>query len=30
MKTKVSPTVIGLFVIGAFVLGFIALISFGG
>jgi paraquat-inducible protein B len=30
MKTKVSPTVIGLFVIGAFVLGFVALLSFGG
>jgi paraquat-inducible protein B len=30
MKTKVSPTVIGLFVLGAFVLGFVALISFGG
>ncbi|HTZ19609.1 MAG TPA: MlaD family protein [Opitutaceae bacterium] len=29
MKTKVSPTIIGLFVIGAFVLGFVALISFG-
>jgi paraquat-inducible protein B len=29
MKTKVSPTVIGLFVIGAFVLGFVALLSFG-
>jgi paraquat-inducible protein B len=30
MKTKVSPAVIGLFVIGAFVLGFVALLSFGG
>ncbi len=30
MKTKISPTVIGLFVIGAFVLGFVALLSFGG
>jgi paraquat-inducible protein B len=30
MKTKVSPTVIGLFVLGAFVLGFVALLSFGG
>lgn len=30
MKTKVSPTVIGLFVLGAFVLLLVALLSFGG
>ncbi len=30
MKTKVSPTVIGLFVLGALLLGIIALFSFGG
>jgi paraquat-inducible protein B len=30
MKTKISPTVVGLFVIGAFVLGIIALLTFGG
>ncbi len=30
MKTKVSPAVVGLFVLGAFVLGLIALFSFGG
>ena len=30
MKTKVSPTVVGLFVLGALLLGSIALFSFGG
>lgn len=30
MKTKISPTTIGLFVLGAFVLGVVALFSFGG
>lgn len=30
MKTKVSPAIIGLFVLGAFALGLIALLSFGG
>lgn len=30
MKTKVSPAVVGLFVLGALVLGVIALLSFGG
>ncbi len=30
MKTKVSPTVVGLFVLGALLLGAIALFSFGG
>ncbi len=30
MKTKVSPTVIGLFVLGALALGIVALFSFGG
>lgn len=30
MKTKVSPTVVGLFVLGALVLGMVALFSFGG
>lgn len=30
MKTKVSPAVVGLFVLGALVLGLIALFSFGG
>lgn len=30
MKTKVSPAVVGLFVLGAFVLGLVALFSFGG
>lgn len=30
MKTKVSPAVVGLFVLGAFVLGIGALFSFGG
>ncbi len=30
MKTKVSPTVIGLFVLGAFVLAVVALFAFGG
>ena len=30
MKTKVSPTVVGLFVLGALLLGVIALFSFGG
>ena len=29
MKTKVSPTVVGLFVLGAILLGIIALLSFG-
>lgn len=29
MKTKVSPTVVGFFVLGAFFLGIIALLSFG-
>lgn len=30
MKTKISPTVVGLFVLGAFLLAGIALFSFGG
>ena len=30
MKTKVSPTVVGLFVLGAFALAVIALLAFGG
>lgn len=30
MKTKVSPAVVGLFVLGAFILGLVALFSFGG
>ncbi len=30
MKTRVNPTVVGLFVIGAMALGVIALLSFGG
>lgn len=30
MKTKVSPAVVGLFVLGALVLGMVALFSFGG
>ena len=30
MKTKVSPAVVGLFVLGALLLGVIALLSFGG
>ena len=30
MKTKVSPAVVGLFVLGALALGMIALLSFGG
>lgn len=30
MKTKLSPAVVGLFVLGAFALGVIALLSFGG
>ncbi|HEX7631330.1 MAG TPA: MlaD family protein [Lacunisphaera sp.] len=30
MKTKVSPAAIGVFVIGAFALGLIAILSFGG
>ena len=30
MKTKVSPTVVGLFVLGAFALGLVGLFSFGG
>jgi paraquat-inducible protein B len=30
MKTKVSPTIVGAFVIGAMVLGIVALFSFGG
>ncbi|MFA6959438.1 MAG: MlaD family protein [Opitutaceae bacterium] len=30
MKTKVSPAIVGLFVLGAFVLGLVALFSFGG
>lgn len=30
MKTKVSPTLVGLFVLGALVLGAVALFSFGG
>lgn len=30
MKTKVSPAVVGLFVLGALVLGIVALFSFGG
>jgi len=30
VKTKISPTVVGLFVLGAILLGVIALFSFGG
>jgi paraquat-inducible protein B len=30
MKTKVSPTIVGAFVIGAMILGVVALLSFGG
>ncbi len=30
MKTKVSPAIVGLFVLGALVLGLVALFSFGG
>lgn len=30
MKTKVSPAIVGLFVLGALVLGMVALFSFGG
>jgi paraquat-inducible protein B len=30
VKTKISPTIVGLFVLGAFVLGVVALFSFGG
>lgn len=30
MKTKISPAIVGMFVIGAFALGIIALLSFGG
>jgi paraquat-inducible protein B len=30
VKTKVSPAVVGLFVLGALVLGLVALFSFGG
>ncbi len=30
MKTKVSPTIVGLFVLGALLLGVVALFSFGG
>lgn len=30
MKTKVSPAAVGIFVLGAFALGLIALLSFGG
>ena len=30
MKTKVSPAIVGMFVIGAFALGIVALLSFGG
>ncbi len=30
MKTKISPAIVGLFVIGALVLGVVALLSFGG
>ena len=30
MKTKVSPAIIGVFVVGALVLGVVALLSFGG
>ena len=30
MKTKVSPAIVGMFVIGAFALGIIALLTFGG
>ncbi|MFA6286635.1 MAG: MlaD family protein [Opitutaceae bacterium] len=30
MKTKVSPAIVGLFVLGAFVLALIALLAFGG
>jgi paraquat-inducible protein B len=30
MKTKVSPAIVGVFVIGAFALGIVALLAFGG
>ena len=30
MKTKVSPAVVGMFVLGAIILGVFALVSFGG
>ena len=30
MKTKVSPAIVGMFVIGAFALGLVALLTFGG
>lgn len=30
MKTKISPAIVGLFVLGALVLGMVALLSFGG
>ena len=30
MKTKISPAIVGLFVLGAFALGILALLSFGG
>lgn len=30
MKTKISPSVVGLFVLGAMLLGIVALLSFGG
>jgi paraquat-inducible protein B len=30
VKTKISPAIVGMFVIGAFALGIIALLSFGG
>ena len=30
MKTKVSPAIVGMFVIGAFALGIVALLTFGG
>ena len=30
MKTKLSPAIVGLFVLGAFALGILALLSFGG
>lgn len=30
MKTKISPTIVGMFVLGALTLGLIALLSFGG
>ena len=30
MKTKISPAIIGTFVVGAFALGVIALLTFGG